>query len=107
MTSFTGPKCEDESVALEWGSNTGLAKYRPDESLNTETDTLALGVITALEEATLLRVDSATSNDYMEMEIVEGNVVVVYNLGQKDIIIQVVHPHHRHHDYHPPHQLLL
>ena len=33
-------------------------------------DTLALGMITALEEATLLRVDSSTSNDYMEMEIV-------------------------------------
>ena len=27
-------------------------------------------MITALEEATLLRVDSSTSNDYMEMEIV-------------------------------------
>ena len=37
---------------------------------NPQTDTLALGMITALEEATLLRVDSSTSNDYMEMEIV-------------------------------------
>ena len=74
-----------------------MAKYRPDESLNTEvnhhhhhyhhykhrhhyhlqTDTLALGVITALEEATLLRVDSATSNDYMEMEIVSKVVTIM------------------------------
>ena len=37
---------------------------------NPQIDTLALGMITALEEATLLRVDSSTSNDYMEMEIV-------------------------------------
>lgn len=35
-----------------------------------KSDVLALGFITSQEDAVLLRVDSGTSNDYMELEIV-------------------------------------
>lgn len=47
-------------------------------------DTIALGFITTKEDAVLLRMDSATSNDYMELEIVEGDIFMVYNLGTSD-----------------------
>lgn len=39
-------------------------------SLDTETDLLSLGLITPKSEAVIARVDSASSNDYLEMEIV-------------------------------------
>jgi hypothetical protein len=35
-----------------------------------KSDMLALGFITTKEDAVLFRVDSGTSNDYMELEIV-------------------------------------
>lgn len=33
----------------------------------------------------LLRVESANTQDYMELEIVEGNVFMVYNVGTLDL----------------------
>lgn len=40
-----------------------------------KSDVLALGFVTTKEDAVLLRVDSGTSNDYMELEIVSMEVV--------------------------------
>lgn len=34
-----------------------------------------------------MRVDSATTADYLQLEVVDGNVLVVYNLGTEDIDI--------------------
>lgn len=33
----------------------------------------------------LLRIESGTTQDYMEMEIVEGNIFMVYNIGTRDL----------------------
>ena len=33
----------------------------------------------------LLRLESATTQDYMELEIVEGNIFMVYNIGTRDL----------------------
>jgi hypothetical protein len=35
-----------------------------------KSDVIAMGFITSKEDAVLLRIDSGTSNDYMELEIV-------------------------------------
>ena len=35
-----------------------------------KSDVIALGFITSKEDAVLLRIDSGTSNDYMELELV-------------------------------------
>lgn len=72
MTTYSGPTCYDESVAYEFGSNKGIIQYtfpvgkHPD----TEEDSIALGFITTKLDAVLLRVESATTQDYMELEIV-------------------------------------
>ncbi|KAL1122948.1 hypothetical protein AAG570_003273 [Ranatra chinensis] len=86
MTSYTGPKCTEESIAYEFGPNRGLVTYVFPEDRRPEmkSDVLALGFITDKEDAVLLRVDSGTSNDYMELEIVEGNIFMVYNMGTND-----------------------
>ena len=39
-------------------------------ALDTESDLLSLGLITPKSEAVIARVDSASSNDYLELEIV-------------------------------------
>lgn len=72
MTTYSGPTCYDESVAYEFGSNKGMIHYiypvgkHPD----TEEDSIALGFITTKSDAVMLRVESATTQDYMELEIV-------------------------------------
>ena len=59
-------------MAYHWGPKPGLIKYfflegsRP----NTKMDVLSFGFITPLENAVLLRIDSASSSDYLEVEIV-------------------------------------
>ncbi|XP_017967806.2 neurexin-1 isoform X2 [Drosophila navojoa] len=87
MTSYTGPTCYDESIAYEFGSNKGIVQYTYPESAqaDTEEDNIALGFITTKSDAVLLRVESATTQDYMELEIVEGNIFMVYNIGSVDL----------------------
>lgn len=41
---------------------------------DTEQDLVALGFVTSRSDAVLLRVESATTQDYMEMEIVSTGV---------------------------------
>ena len=61
-----------ESTALEWLGKTGLVKFSfpPKTSIDTETDKLSLGLITPRSQAVILRADSLSSNDYLELEIV-------------------------------------
>ncbi|KAH8276780.1 hypothetical protein KR026_000655 [Drosophila bipectinata] len=87
MTSYTGPTCYDESIAYEFGNNKGMLQYTFPENAqaDTEEDNIALGFITTRPDAVLLRVESATTQDYMELEIVEGNIFMVYNIGSVDL----------------------
>ncbi len=61
-----------ESVAYNFGPKPGLIRYYYDEETrpNTKADLLSVGFITPLENAVLLRVDSHSNNDYLELEIV-------------------------------------
>ncbi|XP_068155026.1 neurexin 1 isoform X6 [Drosophila tropicalis] len=87
MTSYTGPTCYDESIAYEFGNNKGMVQYTYPENAqaDTEEDNIALGFITTKPDAVLLRIESATTQDYMELEIVEGNIFMVYNIGSVDL----------------------
>ena len=61
-----------ESVAFHWGPKPGLIRYyfKEGERPNTKADEISFGFITPLENAILLRIDSQSSNDYIEFEIV-------------------------------------
>ena len=61
-----------ESVAFHWGPKPGLIRYYFQEGNrpNTKSDSLSFGIITPLENAILLRIDSHSNNDYLEFEIV-------------------------------------
>ncbi|KAJ8674025.1 hypothetical protein QAD02_005287, partial [Eretmocerus hayati] len=86
MTSFSGPTCSEEAVSYEYGPGRGLITYTFPAEMRPEMkrDTLAMGFITSVNDAVMLRIESASSNDYLEIEIVEGNVFAVYNLGTND-----------------------
>ncbi|XP_070156570.1 neurexin 1 isoform X1 [Polyergus mexicanus] len=86
MTSFTGSTCNDEAIAYEFGAGRGIITYTfpPDRRPEMKRDTVALGFVTGVNDAVLLRIESASSNDYLEIEIVEGNVFAVYNMGTND-----------------------
>jgi len=45
-----------------------------------KSDVIALGFITSKEDAVLLRIDSGTSNDYMELELVSALPDIFYVL---------------------------
>ncbi|CAL4079401.1 unnamed protein product, partial [Meganyctiphanes norvegica] len=86
MTSFTGPTCSDEATAYDFGPNSGILTFTYPEGRwpDTHRDLLALGFMTRQEDAVLLRLDSANSKDYMELELIDGNVYMVYNMGTED-----------------------
>ena len=68
-----------ESISLEWLARTGLVKYHfpPKSNPDTESDVLSLGIITPQADAVVARIDSSSSNDYMELEIVCRNFLLV------------------------------
>ena len=59
-------------MAYEWSTRPGLIRYyyHHDRRPDTKTDILSVGLITPLDNAVLLRVDSEESNDYLELEMV-------------------------------------
>ncbi len=82
--------------------------FQEGDRPNTKKDSLSFGFITPLENAVLLRIDSKSSNDYIEFEIVSlpllplsffllffalnifkvgGCLFVAYNLGMRDITV--------------------
>lgn len=69
-----GSICFVESVAYEFGANKGIIQYLfpPGKQPDTEEDSIAIGFITMKSDAVLLRIESSTSQDYMELEIVIG-----------------------------------
>ncbi|KAL4239018.1 Neurexin-2 [Mactra antiquata] len=89
MTSFTGVQCSDESVSYQFGLGSGLIvfEYPEDDRRSTKTDYLAFGITTIQKEAKVLRIDSATNDDFIEVELVSGNIFMVYNMGSESIPI--------------------
>ena len=72
-----------ESVAFHWGPKPGLIRYyfKEGERPNTKADEISFGFITPLENAILLRIDSQSSNDYIEFEIVSKKTPVFIDRG--------------------------
>ncbi|XP_045527567.1 neurexin-1 isoform X1 [Pieris brassicae] len=83
LTSFTGPTCYDESIAYEFGPGRGIITYSfsPSAVTDTETDKVAVGFVTSKADAVILRIESSNTQDYMQMEIIRGNLFFVYNVG--------------------------
>ncbi|XP_041968966.1 neurexin-1 isoform X4 [Aricia agestis] len=86
LTSFTGPTCYDESIAYEFGPGRGIMTFTfaPSAVADTETDRVAVGFVTTKSDAVILRIESSNTQDYMQMEIIRGNLFMVYNVGDGD-----------------------
>ncbi|GFT00428.1 neurexin-1a [Nephila pilipes] len=102
MTSYTGPTCSDESISYKFGARGGLITftYPSEKRPDTKSDLLALGFMSSTDNAVLVRIDSGSSNDYMELEIVDGNVFMVYNMGTEDHPIGELSVNVNDHQYH-------
>ncbi|CAH1263758.1 NRXN2 [Branchiostoma lanceolatum] len=74
------------STTYEFGPAGGLITYEfPNEARpNTRIDMLAVGFTTRVTQAVLVRIDSATSDDFMEIMINDGLLVATYNMGTQD-----------------------
>lgn len=59
-------------MAYEFGAGRGLIQYQfpPGSQPDTEADNIALGLITSKADSVLLRIESANTQDYFELEIV-------------------------------------
>lgn len=68
----TNPICMIDSVAYEFGSKHGVLIYSyPEERRpDSKSDILAFGFMTVQESALLIRVTSASSNDFLELSLV-------------------------------------
>uniref|UniRef100_A0A0P4XQR9 Neurexin-2-beta n=1 Tax=Daphnia magna TaxID=35525 RepID=A0A0P4XQR9_9CRUS len=79
------PGCED-SVAFEFGPKHGVLIYNfpEDRRPDSKSDILAFGFITVQENAQLIRITSASSNDFLELTLVDGHLYSSYNVGTDD-----------------------
>lgn len=79
------PGCK-ESTTYQFGPGPGLLQYTyPVKKRKDRTeDFLAFGIKTKQKDAVIVRVESKESDDYLEAELVDGNIFVVYNMGTAD-----------------------
>nr|CAH0109280.1 unnamed protein product [Daphnia galeata] len=79
------PGCED-SVAFEFGPKHGVLIYNfpEDRRPDSKSDILAFGFITVQENAQLIRITSASSNDFLELTLSDGHLYSSYNVGTDD-----------------------
>ncbi|KAL3872891.1 hypothetical protein ACJMK2_036072 [Sinanodonta woodiana] len=84
MTSYTGPTCNDVSTTYRFALGKGLITFEHGEGkdVSTNSDYLAFGFKTIQHNANLVRVDSSSGDDYIEMQLAGGNLVVAYNMGK-------------------------
>ncbi|KAK3584589.1 hypothetical protein CHS0354_040294, partial [Potamilus streckersoni] len=84
MTSYTGPTCSDVSSTYRFAMGKGLItfEYGEGKDVSTNSDYLAFGFKTIQHNANLVRVDSSGGDDYIEMQLAGGNLVVAYNMGK-------------------------
>ena len=109
QSSFTGSSCSEEGVSFRFGhvspgaslsgsfspSSSSLSPGSPaggvvtvnfpdGHQIDTKSDTLTFGIITSQANSVILRVDSGTTSDYMELQVVDGKILMVYNVGTDD-----------------------
>lgn len=111
QSSFISTSCSEEGASFRFGplhgltssSSSQVSPYHlppllpmspsggiitvtfPDGNhMDTKSDSLSLGIVTTVDNAVILRIDSSSTNDFMEMQILDGNVLMVYNLGAED-----------------------
>jgi len=81
--------CQDSYAYEFYGKYPGIITYKyPDgRQPDTKSDSLSAGFITGQERCTILRIDSAQSNDFLEVYLDNGHVIAEYNLGTESIIL--------------------
>lgn len=67
-----------EAAAYEFGAGRGIITYTfpPNQRPEMKRDTVALGFVTSVSDAVLVRIESASSNDYLEIEIVSNDRII-------------------------------
>ncbi|XP_070578761.1 neurexin-3-like isoform X4 [Ptychodera flava] len=86
LTTYTGVRCETRGTQAKFEGSGGMITfmYPEGERPGTHSDRLAVGFRTRSRNAVIARIDSIESKDYIEMEIADGNLFVVYNMGTED-----------------------
>jgi hypothetical protein len=78
MTSYTGPRCKEDSTFYYFGGMSrlcGLIRYTLSPlTQNQDSDKLAFGFYTAQLDAVLARLSSQDSEQYMEVRLVDGRL---------------------------------
>jgi len=84
MTSFVGRICTEEAEGYryeDWGR--GIIMYNfPQPHPSPSQDELAFAFMSWFPNGTLFRVDSADSNDYIDISLQNGYVVATYDIGE-------------------------
>ncbi|XP_050438780.1 neurexin-1a isoform X2 [Adelges cooleyi] len=86
MTAYVGLTCSEPSLSYEFGPDGGMMSYSfpVGQQPDMQNDKLAFGIITSKLNGVMFRVDSGTSSDYLQVEMINGNIIVVYNIGTND-----------------------
>lgn len=88
MTSYSGPLCRDDSKFYFFGGSDasskscGLVKYTLDEhKVNKESDNLSFGFTTTIADALLIRIESETGSQFVQIKLKGGFVVLEMNIN--------------------------
>uniref|UniRef100_A0A915HTV8 Uncharacterized protein n=1 Tax=Romanomermis culicivorax TaxID=13658 RepID=A0A915HTV8_ROMCU len=83
MTTYSGPKCTENSISYKFGPRPGLViyTYTADVRPSAPDDHLAVGLLTNVSKCAIFHVDSSTSTDFLTLQLEDGYAVVRYDVG--------------------------
>ena len=90
LITYAGVTCEEhEGASFKFSSGVLIYTFPEDKKPETKSDELIIGVKTeSIDDSILIRIDSTSSNDYIEVEMIDGHVIVIYNVGSADHFIE-------------------
>lgn len=90
LITYSGVTCEEhEGAAFRFSGGVLIYTFPEDKKPETKSDELTIGIKTdATDDSVLIRIDSTSSNDYIEVQIMDAHVIVIYNVGSADHFIE-------------------
>lgn len=90
MVSYSGITCEEhEGATFKFSGGVLIYTFPNDKKPESKSDELIVGIKTdSVDDCILMRIDSTSSNDYIEVQLIDAHVIVIYNVGSADHLIE-------------------
>lgn len=86
-------KDQEKEIDNKKGARVSMISYfiKDSAQVNRKEDSIEFGLVTRQADSVIVRIDSSVSSDFIEIQVRDGCIAIVYNLGYEDH--EITNPH--------------